>query len=241
MTYDDDGIVRVLVIDDAEDLRLMIAQLLLNEGCQVVPVATAEEGLEQLPYGRFDVAFVDHNLPGMEGLVFGEYLRQNNPDMQIALVTGSPEENLERAARDRNITFIAKPFEPDDLLSIVDRAKQNVLDRQRASTDRSSDTWAPDLASHLDHIQSFFHMPNVPHRVVDRISHHTRDALAELRHGPIDESTRAAALAGLLAARVLGVHLQHWSDGSSMEEVYDAIMSDSGRRREFSPEPEDSE
>ena len=48
---------------------------------------------------------------------------------------------------------------------------------------------------------------------------------------------RVVALSGLLAARVLGVRLHPWSDGTSLEQLYDEIMQASGRRPEFSKDP----
>ncbi|NIX18602.1 MAG: response regulator, partial [Actinobacteria bacterium] len=65
-----------------------------------------EEGLALLPDWTFQLAFLDHNLPGMEGLLLGEYLRDNNPEMTIALVTGSDEPKLERRTRDLKIKFV---------------------------------------------------------------------------------------------------------------------------------------
>jgi len=63
----------VLVVDDQPpNLRLMEA-MLTPRGHQVVTANSAEEGLALLPYYTFQVAFLDHQLPGMEGALLGEY------------------------------------------------------------------------------------------------------------------------------------------------------------------------
>ena len=74
-SYDETGLLHALVIDDDPDMRALMVDTLHPEGVQVIPAESAEAGLEQLPFFRFDAAFIDHMLPGMEGLVFGENLQ----------------------------------------------------------------------------------------------------------------------------------------------------------------------
>ena len=118
-----------LVIDDDPGISELIARILLKEDIQVVVAASAEEGLEQLPHFVFDLACLDHTLPGMEGLVLGEYLRRNNPDMQVALVTGEDPAALEELTRSQGIVLIPKPFEVSEILDLVSR-----LQRSRKAT-----------------------------------------------------------------------------------------------------------
>ena len=105
----------ILVIDDDESLRGLLVDIIARGGHQAVPVTSAEEGLELLPFWTFQVAFIDQRLPGMEGLVLGQYLRRNNPDMTIALVTGENDLRLERQTRALSIAFIPKPFNVQDI------------------------------------------------------------------------------------------------------------------------------
>src|SRR5262245_55407191 len=104
-------LLHILVIDDEEEMRNLMLEVLVPRGHQAFAVASAEEGLELLPYHTFDLAFLDQNLPGMEGLVMGEYLRKNNPRMRIALVTGSEDPRLEKLGAEHRIDVIRKPFE----------------------------------------------------------------------------------------------------------------------------------
>src|SRR5215212_2090158 len=77
----------VLIIDDDEQLLGLLTQIVTRMGHVAVPADSAEAGLELLPFWTFQIALIDHHLPGMEGIVLGEYLRNNNPDMAVALVT----------------------------------------------------------------------------------------------------------------------------------------------------------
>jgi len=59
---------RVLVVEDDEQLRTLLVELLAGEGYDVSPVRTGEEGLQALQRELFDVVLLDINLPGMHGI-----------------------------------------------------------------------------------------------------------------------------------------------------------------------------
>ena len=118
----------VLVIDDDEDVRQLLVEILLPDEHQIFAVGSAEEGLQLLPYHTFHVAFLDQNLPGMEGLVLGEFLQKNNPDMKVALVTGNDDPRLPRLGEKLGIKFIAKPFEVRSILDVIDEYRHATLE-----------------------------------------------------------------------------------------------------------------
>ncbi len=233
------GLIHVLVIDDDPDLRELMTTSLLGEGHQVVATGSAEEGLEQLPFYRFDVAFVDHHLPGIEGLVFGEYLLRNNPEMAIALVTGASDERVARMCHEHGIALIEKPFELDALTSLVERYRLTA-DARRARAEAEADPeWAPPIARHWHTLADFYSAPGVPQRLQDLLAQRVRTALANLRlHRDDAGRDRVAALAGLLACQALGVRLPRNRAGQTAEEEYDALMRERGWRLEFSEDQE---
>ena len=234
MAYADTGLLDVLVIDDDAEMRDLLTRLMLSEGHQAIAVATAEEGLEQLPYRVFDVALLDHQLPGMEGLVFGEYLRRNNHEMAIALVTGAANDHIARLAQEHDIQLIEKPFDPDLLLDFVDDHLRGVVSQHEHEVARGEPAWAPRVAAWVDELSAYYDMPSAPQRLEERLAFKIRDALNALRHdGRAAERHRVAAFAGLLAARVLGVSLPRERDGQTLYEVYDGLMTRHSRRREF--------
>ena len=218
----------VLVVDDDADLR------------RVVSAESAELGLEQLPYARFDVALLDHQLPGMEGLVFGEYLRRNNPDMAVALVTGAADDRIARLAREHGIRLIEKPFDPDQLLEFVDHHRVTLSAASRRIINKADPQFAPPIRAHVDSLAGHFGTPSMPHRIEERLTHRIREALTVLRHeGPAAEAARVQAFSGLLAARVLDISLPRQRDGATLYETYDRLMARHGRRLEFGP-PDDA-
>lgn len=237
-SYDETGMLHALVVDDDPDMLALMADTLLPEGVQVIPAASAEAGLAQLPFYRFDAAFIDHMLPGMEGLVFGEYLQRNNPEMAITLVTGSSEDGLERRCRERGIRLVAKPFDPDVLVEIAQAARR----RREAARDEEDETsaWHPSFVDHLEGVSSHFELPAPPQRLEDALVRRLRAVLTDmsLNHDHSEEA-RVVALAGLLTCRVLGVRPPHTKDGKTWFQLYDEVMIASGRRPEFGPLDED--
>ncbi len=236
MSYAETGLINILVIDDEEEMRTFLTSLLLPLGYQVITVESAEAGLEQLPYQTFDIAFLDHQLPGMDGLVFGEYLLKNNPFMKIALVTGNTAPRVERESIEHDIAFIRKPFKVEEILDVVEEYKQISHARQEASETSSQPCFAPVIRDYFKGLPTAFNFPDVPGRIQKLLFQQIRSALAEMRiAGYLSEESRVKAFSGLLAAQVLGIKLPKLKDGSTPWEAYDKLMESYKGRLEFTP------
>lgn len=224
----------ILVIDDDDGMRRLLVDIIQKRNHQIVTADTAEKGLELLPVWTFQIAFLDHNLPGMEGLLLGEYLRRSNPDMTIALVTGSADARIEKQARALSLTFIEKPFAVDSILRVIDeyveRAKERDVARQRAE----DEDFVPPIARYGEDITECYGIPKVPNRIEGRVVETIKRCLQNLRSASrYTERDRVVALSGLLSARVLGISLPKTSNGRTLYEEYDHIMVERGRRSEF--------
>jgi DNA-binding NtrC family response regulator len=237
MSSQRDDQLNVLVLDDDEAMRTLLVDLVTRYEHQAVPASTAEEALALLPCWTFQVAFLDHNLPGLEGLLLGEYLRKNNPDMTIALVTGQDDPNLERRSRDLAIRFIAKPFNVAEIMTVIEEHQARARDREEARRGSEDSYHAAPIAEYFAEIEECFDVPSVPARIEERLVQVIKRCVNEMRSpSRYSERDRVMALAGLLAARVLGVSLPRSSSGRTYYEEYDAVMSGLGRKREFSGE-----
>lgn len=224
----------VLVVDDDDGVRGLLAEILGGEGHQVLPVASAESALELLPSWTFHVALLDQRLPGMDGLVLGGFLRRNNPNLAIALLTGEDEPKLERRARDLGISFIRKPFHVNDILRVVEAYAEDAGERHRSRIQGEDVDFAPPIGRYARELTERFGIPNVPQRTRDRLVETTRRALHDLRSvGRYTEHDRIVALSGLVTATVLGVSLPRAHDGRTLFEEYDDLMRLHGRRTEF--------
>lgn len=234
MSARDEGQLNVLVIDDDDALRQFLVEIVTQRGHQVVAAPSAEEGLKHLPVWTFQVALLDQNLPGLEGLVLGEYLRRNNPDMTIALVTGEDDPRIEKHARDLAITFVPKPFQAKDIWHVLDEYAAGAEERDERRRRREDADYEPPIARYSEDLGAAFELPGVPARIADKIVSVVKRALNDLRAvRRYSERDRVIALSGLLTARVLGLELPRTSSGHTLFDEYDDIMRARGRRPEF--------
>jgi CheY-like chemotaxis protein len=218
----------ILVMDDEPAICELYQNILFVEGHQVISVASAEDGLNQLPFYKFQVAFLDHNLPGMEGLVFGEYLRRNNPYMQIALVTGSATKALHRLAEEHGIGVIEKPFKVNDLRDVVSRYRELDVARQARLEMENRSDFAPSFHAHLESLEEVFGIPGVPKRIEAILTARLKRLLNSIRSGHGGEEARVAFISGVLASYVLGLHLPKTHSDRTLADEFDELMSEGG-------------
>ena len=122
---------KILVVDDDADLRWMVDKYLSKHD---YAVTLAEDGVkmrEALENESFDLAILDINLPGEDGLSLARYLRDNH-SIGIIMLSAAAEVfdrivGLEMGADD----YVTKPFEPRELLARV----KSVLRRTRQAAD----------------------------------------------------------------------------------------------------------
>lgn len=227
----DDGLY-ALVVDDDVDMRRLMSSILLEHGHFAVAASSAEEALAALPLYTFHLAYLDHNLPGMEGLVLGEFLRKNNPHMEAALVTASDDPELEQQAVAVELRFIKKPFDVSELLELPARYIERAHQR-RIEEPATGEFFVPEFCEFADELSAHFDLPSVPDRISRRLCQKIADAMSNLRsRNRYTERDRVAALSGLITARVLGVRLPK-SGGVSLYDEFDDIMESRGRRTEF--------
>lgn len=223
----------VLVVDDDPEMRELLVRIIHREGHQAIAADSSEHALELLPVWTFQVAFLDHNLPGMEGLLLGEYMRRSNPSMLIALVTGEDDPRIERRTRELNVTFISKPFDNAQIYRVLETYVEMARERAKTRADAGED-FEPPIARFADELSDSFSIPKVPGRITDRLIGTLQRSLTNLRSvSRYNERDRVVALSGLLTARVLNVDLPRTKSGLTLFEEYDRLMQTHGRRTEF--------
>jgi two-component system, response regulator PdtaR len=97
---------KVLIVDDTEHVRNMLADMLELDGFDVVgQVATGEEAIDQSMKAEPDVVVMDYKMPGMDGLRAARAIRDARPDQAIILYTAYMEADLEAQAREAGIAL----------------------------------------------------------------------------------------------------------------------------------------
>jgi two-component system response regulator ResD len=105
---------RILVADDDQFVRELMRTLLAPSGYAVEEAIDGEEAVRKCLADSFDLLLIDHNMPQMSGVEACAEIRRQKPHMKVLMLSGrvggcGPQE----------ISFLAKPFENHELLTLV--------------------------------------------------------------------------------------------------------------------------
>jgi len=102
---------KILLVDDDEWIRDSLTVYFGSEGCHILAVETAEEGLELLKQEDWDIILTDYKLPGIDGLTFSKKIQEISPDAIRILITAYKSREVVSEARSVGIQdLIDKPF-----------------------------------------------------------------------------------------------------------------------------------
>src|SRR5213082_3662054 len=120
----------VLIIDDERPVLMTLEALLKRHGYQVETAPTATQGLKVLKTKSPSLVLLDLRLPDADGLEMLERIKSELPKVQVIILTAHDSlhnaiESIKRGA----YHFISKPYAPEELLSLVEKAleKQSLL------------------------------------------------------------------------------------------------------------------
>ena len=114
---------RILLVDDDDDLRLVLKQLLESGGYRVVGSSQCGTAIELLRDESFDMVLLDITLPDNSGFGVLEFLKANNLPTKVIVITGTVGlENAIRSAALGVLDYIVKPFAPHYLLRSIQHA-----------------------------------------------------------------------------------------------------------------------
>jgi DNA-binding NtrC family response regulator len=111
---------QVLVVDDEEELRRAIVEILTLDGFDVDQAASAEEAAEKLAQTAYDVLITDHNLPGRTGVELLEETLVRYPETIGVVITGyGTIETAVSAIKKGAYNYLTKPFKLVELPIMV--------------------------------------------------------------------------------------------------------------------------
>jgi FixJ family two-component response regulator len=133
----------IFVIDDDQDLRESISEILQQDNFEVRSLATAEAALEELKAGTPSLAIVDNMMPGMGGMAFMPLLKQQCPGVKIIMITAfSTIDNAVAAMKSGADDYLAKPFKKDELIVAVRRNLEELKFQEKFAGPDMDDTLA---------------------------------------------------------------------------------------------------
>jgi two-component system response regulator AtoC len=123
---------RVLVVDDEQSLRKVLAATLQREGYEVSVCANGEEAIAALDRDGADVVVTDLVMPKMDGLTLLRKVVARHPDVPVIVVTAHGRiDSAVEAMKAGAFDFLAKPFDHADLKGIIAKASRQSDYNQR--------------------------------------------------------------------------------------------------------------
>jgi DNA-binding NtrC family response regulator len=118
----------ILVVDDDEDIRRVLTEILEGEGYIVDSVGTGMEAVRKTEEKFYNIALIDIKLPDMDGVELLTKIKETKPKMRKVIITGYP--TLQNAVEALNMgadAYIMKPLDMDKMLATI----KEQLEKQR--------------------------------------------------------------------------------------------------------------
>ncbi len=116
---------RVLVVEDDDVQRELLKTILEEAGYDALSASSAEKALRLLSEKRPLVVITDVRLPGLDGLSLLRKIKESYPEIEVIVVTAfSNVEDAVSAIKEGAFHYITKPFDPDILINLIDKACQ---------------------------------------------------------------------------------------------------------------------
>ena len=141
--------IRVLIVDDEKDIRDASERILTKMGFEVVKASRGDEAIQILPEKQVSIVLLDLKMPGLDGIEVLKRIQAMDKDILVIVITGyATVETAIEAMKLGAYDFIPKPFEPDHLRIIVNRAQEKLrlaweaerLEQERRKTLADLDT-----------------------------------------------------------------------------------------------------
>jgi len=114
----------VLVVDDSKLARMVMASAFrrIRPDWPLVETSNADEALATVSEGAVDLALIDFNMPGTDGLELVANIRKTHPGMPVAVVSANVQDEIIGRARQLDAGFIAKPLTDEALEAFLSGA-----------------------------------------------------------------------------------------------------------------------
>ena len=139
----------VLVVDDEEAVRTILALSLQHAGYQVHTACDGVEALDEMKHRKFDVVVTDYQMPGMNGLQLLSLSKILWTKTPVVMLSGDQSDEVaDTAMQSGAFTWLHKPFEREVLLQILRMAvQQSVHEPAHLATSHSANEahggWKP--------------------------------------------------------------------------------------------------
>jgi DNA-binding NarL/FixJ family response regulator len=119
---------KLLIVDDSKLARMSVAKALktLYPDWKQVEATNADDALALAKEGSFDIALLDFNMPGRDGLILAAELRGAHPAMQLAIISANHQDEIVARAKAVGAAFLPKPLTEQALGQFLQGAVEKV-------------------------------------------------------------------------------------------------------------------
>ena len=111
---------RVMVVDDEQNIREIISEMLTDAGYSVSLAVDGMDALEKIQYEQFDLYILDIYMPRMNGLELMVKLKELQPLAVVVVTTGfSSIDVAVKAIRNGAFHYLTKPIQAEELMKVV--------------------------------------------------------------------------------------------------------------------------
>ena len=115
----------ILVVDDDPEMCWILENIIRKTGLACMTALSAREAIALTESNKFGMAFLDAKLPDIDGLELARKLRKTNAHLPIVIVSGyfyQDDPTIERVLQEGLIAaFVGKPFDHDEIVSVITR------------------------------------------------------------------------------------------------------------------------
>ncbi|MBU8848002.1 MAG: response regulator [Desulfobacterales bacterium] len=130
---------KLLFIDDEQTFLKYLAKRLILDGFTVQTAFSGEEGVKAASKEDFDVAVVDLQMPGIDGIEVQKRLKDLQPMLPCIVLTGHASvENALESGKYNAFKFLSKPVDMDTLIETINAAYDHRVQKEQSSS--GSDT-----------------------------------------------------------------------------------------------------
>ncbi len=165
----------VMVVDDEQDIRDGSERILTRIGFRVLKATRGDEALTVLEKEKVSIVLLDLKMPGMDGMEVLRHIRERDETILVIVITGyATVETATEAMKMGAYDFISKPFVPDQLRIVVNRAWEKIrltqeaekLEQERRRTLSDLDTEKSRIHTIIDHLPNGMIVTNARGQVV---------------------------------------------------------------------------
>lgn len=122
---------RVLLIDDEEELVYTVAERLKIREIHADAVTNGEDGIKMVEDNEYDVVLLDVRMPGLDGIDVMKRIHRLRPDLPVILITGHGSAHYSQSGMEEGaFDYVMKPIHIKDLVKKLQAAREHAKKRR---------------------------------------------------------------------------------------------------------------